>query len=414
MKAFHRLKRCIVGLALFASVNLTAQALTQNIEASFRPDSANPNMNKFTNDTPQSGVCPGHIPQRCKEMNIFTIRDTAFSANSIRPILPGADSRSGAMFKVPSEWRAFDVVHEHTGKPERVEIRIAGVGAAWGLPRPPGVSAWNLPGPPPVGWDRRWITGVSPCIGTNYIAAGINFALFFWLVPENAGACSLAPGMEISSFWYSHLEYAYELRTPNPLTMSSGKYTGSMPYTLGPNKDFDFGDVMIPTDSQYIFNFVLTVEHTLKVEIPPGGNRVELVPQGGWQAWLNQGRKPTRLFRDQTFNISASSRFKMQMDCQYLIDDTCGLRESGGDVVPLQVAVTLPSGLGMEDGSPVVRLPLRVSSSGSELFQPRIYVDRKPGALHFEVQQESVKQMIDKHSGGTFSGTVTVVWDSDV
>jgi hypothetical protein len=36
------LKRLVAGIALSASVSLTAQALTQNIDASFRPDSANP------------------------------------------------------------------------------------------------------------------------------------------------------------------------------------------------------------------------------------------------------------------------------------------------------------------------------------------------------------------------------------
>ena len=402
------LKRLVAGIALSASVSLTAQALTQNIDASFRPDSANPTMNKFRNDTPVSGICAGHIPERCEQLNIFSIRDSAFRASANGPILPGAELRNGAMFKVPSEWRELDVTHETTGEIEKVEVRIAGIGHRWDVR--PNVGVWAIPG---VSWSSRWRNGVAPCTGTGYLAAGSSYALFFWIVPEGAGACGLAPGTEISSLSYSHLEYAYELRTPNPLTMSSGQYAGSITYTMGPGQDFDFGDVMIPDDNLFTFNFTLDVQHTLKVEVPPGGNHIDLIPQGGWQAWLNQGRKPTRLFRDQTFNISSSSRFKMQMECQYPTGDTCGLEDEAGNRVPLQVLVTLPNGLTREDDSPVNRQPLGLSGSGTELFKPGFYVDRKPGALHFEIDRDDVSLMLDR-TAATYKGDVTVIWDSEV
>lgn len=409
------LKRLVAGIGLSASLSLTAQALTQNIDASFRPDAANPQMNKFRNDTPVSGICAWHIPARCKALNIFTIRDTAFRAYSNGPILPGADLRNAAMFKVPSQWRSLAVTHETTGEVEPVEVRIAGIGHRWDLSRPPGVAAWTLPGPPPVDWLQRWREGVAPCVGTNYTAASVNYALFFWLVPENAGACGMAPGTEIPRLSYSHLEYAYELRTPNPLTMSTGNYTGSITYTMGPGQDFDFGDIMIPTDNLYTFNFNLSVQHTLKVEVPPGGQRVELLPQGGWQAWLNQGRKPTRMFRDQTFNLSASSRFKMNLECQYASGNNCALLEpNAGHVVPLEVSVTLPSGLTDASNEPVNRRPLRLDGVGTELFQPGIYVDRKPGTLHFEVARDEVEEMIKQGVSRHYSGNVTVIWDSQV
>jgi hypothetical protein len=417
MKAIHRfntvLKRLVAGIAMSASVSLTAQALTQDITAIFQPDSANPQMNRFKNTTPQSGVCEYHAPAkpRCDALNIFTIRTTAFSIPQSGPILANeADPRRRAMFKVPSDWRSLPVINQVTGETETVEVRIAGIGVFWHVPYPPGVSAWAVPG---FNWADRWYQGVGACQGVNYIAAGTRQAMFFWAVPEGAGACSLEPGMHLDWMQYSHLEYAYELRTPNPLTMSSGQYTGAMGYTMGPGQDFDFGDVMIPGDDQFIFNFTLTVEHTLKVEVPPGGNQIDLVPQGGWQAWLNQGRKPARLFRDQTFNISSSSRFKMNMDCQYPIGDTCGLQDEAGNEVPLQVLVTLPNGLTREDDSPVNRQPLLKSGIGTALFKPGYYVDRKPGALHFEIERDDVAQMLDR-TAATYKGDVTVIWDSEV
>jgi hypothetical protein len=65
-------------------------------------------------------------------------------------------------------------------------------------------------------------------------------------------------------------------------------------------------------------------------------------------------------------------------------------------------------------GKPVSRLPLRIDGSGTELFQPGIYVDRKPGTLHFEVPAEQVAEMIGPGVARQYSGNVTMIWDSDI
>jgi hypothetical protein len=236
---------------------------------------------------------------------------------------------------------------------------------------------------------------------------------FFWITPVE-GTCAKRASYLIPSIFYNSLTLGYELRTPNPLKMSSGQYIGSLVYSVGPGQDFDMGDLMIPTDSVITLNFKLDVEHNLKVEVPPGGNRVELVPQEGWQAWLNSGRKPTRLFRDQRFHISTSSRFKMGLECQYISGNTCAITETGtGHAVPVDVRVSLPEGLADAGGQPVDRRPLLRDGSGTELFQPSIYVDRRSGMLHFEVARGSVEQMLDT-GARAYSGSVTVIWDSEV
>ncbi|MDP9784137.1 hypothetical protein J2W59_003983 [Pseudomonas fluorescens] len=213
---------------------------------------------------------------------------------------------------------------------------------------------------------------------------------------------------------YNYLDFAYELRTPNPLKMSSGQYTGSLTYSIGPGQDVDMGDVMIPNDSTLTLNFKLDVEHTLKIEVPPGGNRVDLEPQEGWQSWLNSGRKPTRLFRDQRFHISASSRFKMALECQYVSGNTCAISETDtGHAVPVDVGVSLPDGLTDAAGQPVNRRRLLRDGSGTELFQPGFYVDRRSGTLHFEVARNHVEDMLDS-GAKAYSGNVTVIWDSEV
>jgi hypothetical protein len=397
--------------ALLWSVAFSASAATQNMTAVFRPDPQNPMLNKFINTTPESGVCPWHMPARCKALNIFSIRsyDITFSSNG--PILlnhvgPGpVDERKGVMFKVPSEWRSFEVVSDR-GERKTVEMRIAGIGNRVDVTRPATTSSWG---------PRTWLYAPAPCVSSGFFTATSQYGLWFWIVPEGAGACSLNAVNEIPGLSYVTFEYGYELRTPNPLDMSTGHYSGSISYSLGPNKDFDFGDIMIPNDDTLTFNFDLEVQHTLKVEVPPGGNRVELVPQGGWQAWLQRNRRPERLFRDQTFNISASSRFKMQLECQYHDgSNTCSLYEPlSGHAVPLNISVSLPNGLTDAAGQPVNRRPLLLDGSGTELFQPGFYIERKPGTLHFEIARDQVEEMLTgvaKH----YSGNVTVIWDSEV
>ncbi|WP_311196270.1 hypothetical protein [Pseudomonas brassicacearum] len=174
------------------------------------------------------------------------------------------------------------------------------------------------------------------------------------------------------------------------------------------------GDIMIPSDSEIRLDFTLKVDHILKVEIPPGGTKVELVPQGGWLAWLQQGRKPSRLFRDQRFDIWTSTRFKMKMECQYSVGNTCGLQNTTGTHrVPVDVRVSLPSALTDAAGRPVSRRPLLLDGSETDMFQPSHYVDHKPGSLHFEIQKDSVEEMLT-YDADKYSGNITVIWDSEV
>lgn len=406
-----RISSVIMQMGAVVLLGVSAVTSANDITARFRPDPSNPMVNKFENTTPISSICAAHIPARCKALGIFSLRDNNFTTRTNGPILANHENeRQGFMVKVPSDWRDLQVTHSATGETETVQLRIAGIGGFWRMSRPPGVSGWGQPG---VSWQSRWATAPRPCQSTNHLAAGVASASYFWLTPEGAGACSRQPSQKINYMNVNTMEYAYELRTPNPLGMSSGQYQGSITYSMGPGGDYDFGDVMIPSKNAITFNFTLSVEHALKVDIPPGGNRIELLPQGGWQAWLNQGRAPVRLFRDQTFRIASSTRFKMQLECSLTIGNTCGLRNGAGDEVPLQVAVSLPHGLVDQYAQSVNKLPLRLDGVGTELFQPLHYVNDRPGTLHFEVARDDVGEML-KAPGSTYSGVVTVVWDSQV
>jgi hypothetical protein len=405
----------MVSVMLWACVSTTS-AVSRDVTAIFRPDPSKPNENTFANTTPVSGYC-AFYPAVCDREKMFSIQ-LPINFASTGPIQANhGDSRQGAMFHVPATWRLAQVTHSGTGETEIVQVRISGIGSYYQLP----VSAIELVG---GGVDFRaahaklwggspWLYAPSPCQSSGYSTLNDRVYFFFWKTPTE-GVCAKRASYLIPSMSYHGLDFAYELRTPNPLRMSSGQYTGSLSYGVGAGQDFDTGDVMLPNDSVITLNLKLTVEHTLKVEVPPGGNRVELVPPEGWQAWLNSGRKPTRLFRDQRFHISASSRFKMGLECQHISGNTCAISETGtGHAVPVDVSVTLPEGLADAGGQPVNRRRLLRDGSGTELFQPGFYVDRRPGTLHFEVAQGSVEQMLDT-GAKAYSGNVTVIWDSEV
>lgn len=399
---------------LAAVAAMPAMALDHKISAEFKPDSSHPHFNTFENTTPVSGYCLGN-PVECKNLKMFSIQ-VPLRFDAVRPMQPDPNPRNNAMILVPSQWRALTVTQAATGKTETVEIRITGVGSNYGLSQ----SASSLTGAPSdlIGhqtlWTRSsWVYAPEPCEYSGMGYYGSHTYAFFWRTPV-VGECVKWAAFPIPAFTYYYLDIAYELRTPNPLNMASGTYTGVLPYRVGPGGDFDMGDVMLPTDNLLSLNFELSVEHVLKIEIPPGGDQVELVPQGGWQAWLQHGRKPPRLFRDQTFNIHASSRFKMQLECGRVIGDTCALVNAANNhEVPLDISVSLPHGLTRPDGSAVNRQPLLLSGAGTELFQLQSYVDRKPATLHFELKQSVVAEMLDRGES-TYSGTVTVIWDSEV
>ncbi|CAN1604054.1 hypothetical protein [Pseudomonas mediterranea] len=406
--------RSVVSVMLVACAS-TVNAVSRDVTAVFRPDPSMPNENTFRNTTPNSGFCALY-QAICEREKIFSIQ-VPMTFNSTGPIQANHGSpRQGAMFDVPATWRLAQVTHTGTGETELVQVRISGVGSRYQFP----VNVVELVGggvdaltAHRMLWGSDWLYAPSPCRGTNHGTYNHHIFNFFWKTPVD-GVCAKTARFLIPSMAYINLDFAYELRTPNPLKMSSGQYTGSIIYGVGPGQDFDMGDIMIPNDSTIMLNFKLNVEHTLKVEVPPGGNRVELVPQEGWQAWLNSGRKPTRLFRDQRFHISASSRFKMGLECQHVSGNTCAISETGtGHAVPVDIKVTLPEGLTDAGGQSVNRRPLLRDGSGTELFQPGFYVDRRLGMLHFEVARGSVEQMLDS-GAQAYTGSVTVIWDSEV
>ncbi|AZZ78080.1 MULTISPECIES: hypothetical protein [unclassified Pseudomonas] len=396
------------GLAMALSV-FPAQAVNQEIRALFQPDPAQPSKNLFVNQTPNSGYCVNFPPQ-CAANNMFSI-ELPIRYSSTRELARGDD----VSLRVPADWRRLTVTNQDTQETEVVEVRITGIGSRFVLSD----SVEKLTGvPAPTGHDILWTSGSgwlyapAPCLGSGLAGYSPSTYRFFWHTPVQA-SCTKTAAFTIPSMYYDKIDFAYELKTPNPLGMTSGLYTGSLSYIMGPGGDFDMGAAFQPDDGNLTLDFVLDVQHTLKIDLPPGGNNVSLEPEGGWARWMDSGRKPTRIFRDQPFYISASSRFKVLMLCNSTGGTACKLGSPKGDSTEVEVFLTLPPGISGPGGGNVTRSPLSFNHWAGP-YQPGIYVDRKPGSLLFEMTPFAIDFLLRPGKTDRLRGNITIIWDSDV
>ncbi|MCF4995972.1 hypothetical protein GIW70_21670 [Pseudomonas syringae] len=405
------MKKSTALLGLLTLMSMTsAQAASREIRALFQPDPAQPHKNVFINKTPNSGYC-ADLPAECTENGMFSIQ-LPLRFDSSGEIAPG----DSIAMKVPANWRQLTVTNSETQEAETVEVRIIGFGSKYVLSH----NAADLVGvTDPLEGHRKlwtsnsWVYAPAPCRYSGVGVFGDNFYRFFWKSPVEA-QCAKEAAFKIPRMAFDTLDFAYELRTPNPLAMSSGLYTGSLLYTIGPGMDFDMGSQMQPNDSQLMLDFVLDVQHTLKITLPPGGDKVALEPEGGWQQWINGGRKPARIYRDQMFYVSASSRFKVMMQCQNSNGgERCKMYGAGGNSTDVRTYLTLPAGLTNESGGPVNRYPLR-HNTWSMPFQPTQYLDRKAGVLHFDIPGDAINNLLKPGVSGVMSTNITIIWDSEV
>ncbi|WP_078742462.1 hypothetical protein [Pseudomonas fluorescens] len=422
------LTRRLIGKSVFLSAlfyvlsSPSAWAVHVPITAEFIPNPSNARVNQFVNLTPFSGYCTEARAQ-CAARNIFSVRaNVNFASKFIHKGEP-------VYIKAPWEWKKVTVTHP-IGGPQEVEVRVTGVGSGYRINPGAATIAGGADQGIQASHSRLWGTGnavgndwvyvPAPCRFTGSSFATPNVFGFFWLV-TNSSRCTKTAAVDIPDFSFQNIDFLYELRTPNPLAMQSGTYTGSLIYSVGENKDFDFNK-MVPNDSVISLDFTLKVTHALKVEIPPGGNTVELVPEGGWQRWMNGNKAPPRLFRDQPFLISSSTPFKLYVECEGTIGSDCYLTNStGSGTVPVNVSVTLPNGFTDTSGASINRRRLNhiqgisAASVGNALsVRPSYYVDRSPAILHFEVPKEGIDQVLKNDGPSRYYGKITVIWDADI
>ncbi|MBA1205379.1 hypothetical protein G7009_27105 [Pseudomonas capeferrum] len=210
------------------------------------------------------------------------------------------------------------------------------------------------------------------------------------------------------------MSVAYTLELPPTYRVKPGIYRGSVTYSIGTGGDFDFGnEVTALNDNSLTINVVLDVQHTFLLEFPQAADRVVLEPPGGWSAWLEGGRVPTRLYSELSMRLWSSGPLKVYKLCEYDVGDVCGIRNRRGEEVPLKVAITLPYGIRYQGWQTVRQKALPTGRAAALELESQLPTANGPGQLHFEVAQDDLRPMLDR-GAELYSGKVTVVFDAEI
>jgi len=397
-----------IGLGCVLMAAQSAMAMNMRMTAVFVPSLDNPTNNVFTN-TSNSGYICFIRPDVCDNNKSFGFPGGVFSQTPV--IKNDPDPRQGWFVKLPLDWRDILVRHATTGETNLVQLRFSGFGGEvrytpnvefiTGIPDPTGAHAalWRgggLETPP------------APCVGRYYTVLDGRSTRFLWQLTA-AGECAKQAAFTMNKVDIYSLELMYEIRTPTPLNMTAGVWEADYTYMLGPGADIDFGDNMLPSDPILNIKISLDVSHHLRAVFPPGGDKLALEPEGGWIPWLNGGRRPERIIRDQPFQFTSSGPVKMHIECQYLMGGNCAIANPAGHRVPVETRITLPAGMHELTGGPVSKKLLSSIDEATALADS--YVADQTGNLHFEVARSDVHDML-AYPDTTYSGNVTVVWDS--
>lgn len=386
----------LVGLVWAAEVE---------IEAEFDGDGS---QRKFVIVTPSTGFC-ADFSSICAGGRLQTAQ-VGISFKSDFPV-PSFETNA-VQFRIPNA-KHFEVRSRRHSYP--VTLRITGVGSRYNT-EPLTVMELTGAATSREGHEALWNDGSFADVGApckSFYKGHLDMASlphkyrYFWNGPPGA-LCGKTPKRTMH-LRNEFLDFSYELDTPNPYTMAEGRYIGAAVYTTRWAGDFDPGRYLRPIGAtEFSVQVALTVRHALRAVLLDGTKAV-LEPAGGWQAWTDKGRPPTRLYRDLKFLQSASGAFTMKLRCEYSLIKNCALKSAEGDSVEVVTLVSHALAITNAAGERVSRDPL------SPLLGKTYYPDQNAGngasTLHFEIPADKVAKM---KSGTRYSGTITVLWDAAV
>ncbi|MFB0767878.1 hypothetical protein ACEU5N_09380 [Aeromonas salmonicida] len=200
----------------------------------------------------------------------------------------------------------------------------------------------------------------------------------------------------------SRIYIGYKLRAPDPLKMENGVYKGRLVLSIGRNKDLDFGNGTY-SDNQLTINFTMTVRHQIKVEFPPGSDKVVLQPPGGWHDWIYRGKshQPPHLIAELPYRLWSSSTYNVWLNCQYPDGEYCMLNNTrSGHKARFDVIYQN----GAKDAF-VLRAITKKSFTGLSKNAARILI--------FKVDKPALTEMM-KSPGSTYKGNVTIIYDAAI
>ncbi|MFB2925019.1 hypothetical protein [Aeromonas hydrophila] len=264
---------------------------------------------------------------------------------------------------------------------------------------------------PNDGWKIYNTAFTNPKGGCRYLEREVagNINLTSWIVLwGDVGGKSCYTGLSVDGTSdIQAMFFGFKITPPSPLKMPNGIYTGSMILSVGQNKDIDLGNGVYE-DNQLIIELTLKVQHQIKVEFPPGGDKVVLQPPGGWHDWIYRGKSriPPYLIAELPYRLWSSSDFNVWLNCQYAIGEVCMLNnERLGMQVRLDVIYVNKS---------KEEIPLK--HGVKKLFSASLrgpYFINEERSIIFKVQ-EPVLALMMEHPGSTYKSNVTLIYDAAI
>jgi hypothetical protein len=415
--------RALAGMVLLAG-NVTCMAATMDITASFSPSMDNPDNNTFTNTTPQSGYCVTY-PDQCKESNIFSIDMGGITASlATSGFTANSDARMGVYFKMPGAWRDVIVTNSSTGAQVTVGYRVNAFSARYNTRTSwtqADHQAWN---------SSSFVNAPSPCSYSGVGQYTNNWYMFMWKWPTSDAACYKTAKKDLTGEPYliNRTSIGYELKTPDPLKIEAGMYTGTLPLSIGPGGDIDFGDNFKASDTLLTINFTLSVNHELKLTTTADDQKVSLQPcasgstctedkgTANWERWMVTRITPELTGRS-NFSLSSSGAFTVYLECEQQSGSDCALRSdnTASQTVPVRTLLTLPDNIvDNSTGSTISKRRLAVGRKLTKnVFVTKTFGKNKAGSIDFLVSQKDVDTML-KTRPDTYRGAVTVIFDPKI
>lgn len=409
----------IISLCMFAS---HLQAAVVDVTATFAPSMSNPSNNEFINTTPQSGYCSTY-PSDCADHNTLSIDMGGITASLISSGLKAnSEPRMGVYFKIPGAWREVIVRNSETGESSKVRFRVNAFSSRYRV-----VNSWTLADHQNFWNGSSFVNAPAPCTYSGLGYRNAKYYHFNWKVPASDVACYKTAKIDSTGEpdLLSHNSFGYELVTPNPLSMGSGVYRGELTFDVGPGSEIDFGDNYKPSDTKLTINFILTVNHELKLSTASENQNVSFQPckiemicsvdQGAanWERWKVNRITPSLTARS-NFNLSSSGAFTVYLECEQNLGTDCTLKSdnSSSQLVPVQTFLTLPENISdAKSGKSVIKQRLLIGKDLTRnLFETHEFGQNKPGYIDFLIEQRNVDTMLNTRPD-TYRGSVTVIFD---
>lgn len=314
------------GLSVVALLisSLAAEAVGMHIMAEFSPSMDNTENNTFINTTPQSGYCV-KWPSSCP-YGSYTIA-LPLTTTLKRSIIANDIPRNNPYFLLPGKKRTVTVTNESTGERSAVSFRVSKFSARYSK-QPLNRDDWE---------GGSFVYPGSPCFYVAVLWGTTNWHEFLWGVPARDAACYKVSTIDRSEpSMFDDMSVEYELTTPDPIKMGSGRYKGTLSLRVGAGGDIDFGDNYQASDSVLDIYFILSVNHELKLTVVAEEQKVTLQPctagkictedegKANWERWMMTHTSPQLTGRS-NFSLSSSGAFTVYLQCE---------RQSGAEIVP--------------------------------------------------------------------------------